>query len=88
MSTVKRWFRGATEEGVISLASSEIEWPNLDTPEGQLLHLLTDCARDLDELVQKTGMNVENILGLVTRLELSGYVYQDGAGRYCIKNHD
>ncbi len=69
------------------LTVSEIERPNLDTPEGQLLHLLTDSAHDLDELMVKTGMNVENILGLVTRLELSGLLYQDGTGRYCIKNH-
>lgn len=61
--------------------------PSLDTPEGQLLHLLTDSSYDLDQLVAKTGMTIENILGLVTRLELSGSIFQDGAGRYSTKIH-
>lgn len=65
-------------------AEQEID---LDTPEGQILHLITDTSPDLDELVVKTGLDVEKILGLVTRLELSGSVYQDSAGRYSAKKH-
>lgn len=59
--------------------------PSLDTPEGKLLHLLTDRSLSLDELVARTGQSVENILGLITRLELSGELFQDGAGRYSAK---
>lgn len=69
----------------IQLANETV--PNLDTPEGQLLHLLTDASYDLDELMAKTGMTIENILGLVTRLELSGSIFQDSAGRYSTKKH-
>jgi DNA processing protein len=61
--------------------------PNLDTPEGQLLNLLTDASYDLDQLVVKTGMTIENLLGLVTRLELSGSIFQDSAGRYSTNIH-
>lgn len=66
---------------------AEAPTPNLDTAEGQLLHLLTDASYDLDQLVAKTGMTIENILGLVTRLELSGSIFQDSAGRYSTKLH-
>jgi DNA processing protein len=69
------------------LQSVPIDAANLDTAEAELLHLLTDTACDLDELVAKTGRNVENILGLITRLELTGSIFQDGAGRYSVKKH-
>ncbi len=58
---------------------------NLDTDEGQLLHLLTDRPLDLDEIVAGTGKPIENILGLVTQLELSGAIVQTGDGKYSPK---
>lgn len=60
---------------------------DLDTPEGQIIHLITDTSCELDELVVETGLDVKKILGLVTRLELSGRIYQDSAGRYSTKKH-
>lgn len=57
----------------------------LDTDAAKLLDLLTGQPQTLDELVAQTSVGVENLLGLITRLELSGHVYQDAAGRYCPK---
>jgi len=54
----------------------------VDSAASALLHLLTSRALDLDEMVSATGQTVENLLGLVTELELSGLVYQPQPGRY------
>lgn len=54
----------------------------VDIKQARLLHLLTSRAMDLDAIVNETGQGIEEVLGLITELELEGLIYQVHPGQY------
>lgn len=65
-----------------NLRAAGVEQVAVDSEQQQLLDLLTDTPLDLDQIIVATGKSIENILGLITQLELLGLVYQVHSGRY------
>ncbi|QQG50017.1 MAG: DNA-protecting protein DprA [Candidatus Berkelbacteria bacterium] len=64
------------------LENNSTERVAVDSEQARLLNLLTDRALDLDAIVSETGQNIEEVLGLITELELAGVIYQVHPGQY------
>ncbi len=62
----------------------EMEQSSLDVDSDAqvLLNLVTVAPLDLDAIVSKMDKSVEDVLGLVTQLELGGHLYQPQPGFY------
>ncbi|MFA6255711.1 MAG: DNA-protecting protein DprA [Candidatus Absconditabacterales bacterium] len=55
-----------------------------DQEQGLLSALSRDQGRELQNLVQTTGVNIQEIIPLLTMLEIKGLVAQDVPGRYIL----
>lgn len=59
---------------------------SVDNESAQLLNLLSDTEKSVDQLIKETDFAVDQILGLLTCLELEGLIYQPRSGQY-LKKH-
>lgn len=58
---------------------------NIDSRLGKLLDLLVKEEPTFDELIERSGLTPEELLGLLTQLELEGLVFLSNEGRYQAK---
>jgi DNA processing protein len=59
--------------------------PSLDKDSANLLNLLSTDPLSVDQLVEVSHLSIEVILGLLTRLELEGLIYQPKTSQYARK---